>query len=280
MRSSFELTRSITIGQYYPASSPIHSLDPRIKLLSFLILVLAIAFNATYAGNSLGLLFSILLFPLAGIPIRYGLSGLVPAIPFMILIALLQFLFQGALFPGGRIYFHYAFILVSDESIRLILVSMLRFVEIIFLTSLLTLTTSTTHLTHAVEGLLSPLRIVKIPAHEISLIFTIALRFVPTLAMEAEKIMKAQASRGAAYGSGAWWNVVRRTKEILPLIIPLFLLSLSRGEELILAMEARGYLPGEKRSSFLSYVMKGRDLLAMGLAIIVSLLIVLTQWIG
>lgn len=279
MGRSFELTRNITIGQYYPGSSLIHSFDPRLKLLSFLVLIFTIAFNATYVGNGIGLLFSLLLFPAAGIPLRYGLSGLIPAIPFMVIIAVLQLLFQGPLFPGGKVYFHYGIILISDEIIRLIIVSMLRFIEIIFLTSILTLTTSTTHLSHALGRLLKPLATIKLPVHEISLIFTIALRFVPTLALEAEKIMKAQASRGAEYGTGAWWNIIKRTKEMFPLIIPLFLSALSRGEELIWAMEARGYLPGEKRTSYITYKVTTKDWLLFVTALLFAFLIVFTAFI-
>ncbi|CCQ92270.1 Energy-coupling factor transporter transmembrane protein EcfT [[Clostridium] ultunense Esp] len=277
MAAPLELSRHITIGQYLPVPSPLHRLDPRMKLLSFMIVIIALSFNTTYVGNGIGLLFSILLFLLGKIPIRYGLSGVIPAIPFMILLAILQFFFQGSLFSGGEVYFQYGFILVTSDSLRLIIVSALRFVEIILLTSLLTLTTSTTQLAHAVERLLRPLKIVKFPAHEISLIFTIALRFVPTFAMEMEKLMKAQASRGAEFGTGAWWNIVRRTKEMFPLIIPLFHSALSRAEDLISAMEARGYMPGAKRTTYTAYTAKGSDYLALLCSILFAAFIVFLQ---
>lgn len=158
MASEFDLSRNITIGQYVPTGSFIHRLDPRIKLLVFTILVLAIALNTSYLGNALGLLLSIYLFWASKIPISYGLSGIKPAIPFIIILAVLQLIFQGNVFSGGKVFFEYGFILITSESIRLVIVSAVRFVEIILLSSVLTLSTSTTDLTHAIQSLLSPLK--------------------------------------------------------------------------------------------------------------------------
>lgn len=273
MSSEFELTRSITIGQYVPTGSFIHRLDPRIKLLSFVILVLAIAFNTTYLGNIIGLFLSIYLFWASKIPISYGLSGVKPAIPFIIILAVLQLLFQGQLFSNGTVFFHYGFILITSESIRLVVVSAVRFVEIIFLSSVLTLSTSTTELTHAIQSLLSPLKKINFPVHEISLIITIAIRFVPTFAMEMEKMMKAQASRGADFGSGSWWRIIQRTKDMFPIIIPLFNIALSRAEDLILAMESRCYTPGNDRSTFSIYKALPKDYFALLIGLLLSILL-------
>lgn len=273
MPSEFELSRNITIGQYVPTGSFIHRLDPRIKLLSFTILVLAIALNTSYLGNIIGLLLSIYLFWASKIPISYGLSGVKPAIPFIMILALLQLLFQGEIFSGGTVYFEYGFILITSESIRLVIVSAIRFVEIIFLSSVLTLSTSTTELTHAIQSLLSPLRKIKFPVHEFSLIVTIAIRFVPTFAMEMEKMMKAQASRGADFGSGSWWRIIQRTKDMLPIIIPLFNIALSRAEDLILAMESRCYTPGNDRSTYSVYRAIAKDYIVLAVSLLVSLLL-------
>ena len=158
MSSEFELSRNITIGQYVPTGSFIHRLDPRIKLLSFIILVLAIAFNTSYLGNAIGLFIAFYLFWASKIPISYGLSGVKPAIPFIIILAVLQLLFQGQLFSGGTVFFHSGFILMRSDSIRLVVVSAVRFVEIIFLSSVLTLSSSITELTHSIQSLLSPLK--------------------------------------------------------------------------------------------------------------------------
>ena len=273
MASEFELSRNITIGQYVPTGSFIHRLDPRIKLLLFTILVLAIALNTSYVGNALGLLLSIYLFWVSKIPVSYGLSGIKPAIPFIIILAVLQLIFQGNVFSGGTVFFEYGFILITSESIRLVIVSAVRFVEIILLSSVLTLSTSTTELTHAIQSLLSPLKKVKFPVHEISLIITIAIRFVPTFAIEMEKMMKAQASRGADFGSGEWWRIIQRTKDMLPIIIPLFNIALSRAEDLILAMESRCYTPGNERSAYSVYKAIGRDYLVLIIGLLLSLLL-------
>jgi energy-coupling factor transport system permease protein len=273
MASEFELSRNITIGQYVPTSSFIHRLDPRIKLLVFTILVLAIALNTSYVGNAFGLLLSIYLFWASKIPVSYGLSGIKPAIPFIIILAVLQLIFQGNVFSGGTVFFEYGFILITSESIRLVIVSAVRFVEIILLSSVLTLSTSTTELTHAIQSLLSPLKKVKFPVHEFSLIITIAIRFVPTFAIEMEKMMKAQASRGADFGSGEWWRIIQRTKDMLPIIIPLFNIALSRAEDLILAMESRCYTPGIDRSTFSVYKAIRRDYIVLIIGLLLSLLL-------
>jgi energy-coupling factor transport system permease protein len=273
MASEFELSRNITIGQYVPTGSFIHRLDPRIKLLVFTILVLAIALNTSYVGNAFGLLLSIYLFWASKIPVSYGLSGIKPAIPFIIILAVLQLIFQGNVFSGGTVFFEYGFILITSESIRLVIVSAVRFVEIILLSSVLTLSTSTTELTHAIQSLLSPLKKIKFPVHEISLIITIAIRFVPTFAIEMEKMMKAQASRGADFGSGEWWRIIQRTKDMLPIIIPLFNIALSRAEDLILAMESRCYTPGNERSAYSVYKALGRDYIVLIIGLLLSLLL-------
>lgn len=273
MASEFDLSRNITIGQYVPTASFIHRLDPRIKLLLFTILVIAIALNTSYLGNAFGLLLSIYLFWASKIPISYGLSGIKPAIPFIIILGVLQLIFQGNVFSGGTVFFKFGFILITSESIRLVIVSAVRFVEIILLSSVLTLSTSTTELTHAIQSLLSPLKKVRFPVHELSLIITIAIRFVPTFAIEMEKMMKAQASRGADFGSGEWWRIIQRTKDMFPIIIPLFTIALSRAEDLILAMESRCYTPGNERSAYSVYKALGRDYIVLVIGLIVSILL-------
>lgn len=273
MSSEFELSRNITIGQYIPTGSFIHRIDPRIKLFVFIILVLAIALNTSYIGNAIGLILSISFFWISKIPVSYGISGVKPAIPFIIILAVLQLLFQGQIFSGGAVYVDYGFILITSESIRLVIVSAVRFIEIIFLSSVLTLSTSITELTHSIQSLLSPLKKLHFPVHEISLITTIAIRFVPTFAEEMEKMMKAQASRGAEFGSGSWWRIIQRTKDMFPIIIPLFNTALSRAEDLILAMESRCYTPGGERTTFLVYKASLKDYFALIIGLSISFLL-------
>jgi len=275
----FELTRNITIGQYVPTGSIIHRWDPRFKLLTIAILILVMSVVGSYFGNVCALIVCLGLFALSKIPLSYGLSGVKPAIPFIIVLALLQFLFYGSgsgMGSGGQLYFHWGFIHVTSASVKIIGVSVMRFIEIIFISSALTLSTSTTQLTHAVEALLRPLARIKVPVHAFALILTIAVRFVPTFALEMEKMMKAQASRGAEFGTGHWWNILQRTRDMFPLIIPLFNVALTRAEELALAMEARGYVPTDARTVFHRYHAKPVDvvLFAVGMAIAAALLFV------
>lgn len=245
-----QLSESITIGQYLPGTSFLYGLDPRTKLLQFILLLFGASFCTTYTGNLLFLLLFSLLFVIARVPLSYGWSGIKPALPFIIILALLQLLFNGALASQGTIYFHKYFITVSSANIRMIIVSTLRFIEIILLVSLLTLTTTLSDLSRAIEQLLKPLAFLKLPVYELSLVVMIALQFVPKFALEMEKIMKAQASRGASYGTARWWEIIKRTKETLPLFIPLFKIALSRAEDLVFAMEARAFVPGAPRSSY------------------------------
>lgn len=278
MSAEFELTRNITIGQYLPTASVVHRLDPRFKLGAFAIMIVAIAICNTYVGNLFALAICLWLFHVSKIPLHYGISGIKPAVPFIVILAIMQLLFYGEIASGGTIYFQYGFITISSESIRLVIVSAMRFVEVIFLSSVLTLSTSTTELTHGMERLLGPLEKVKFPVHAFALIITIAIRFVPTFAMEMEKMMKAQASRGADFGTGEWWRIVQRTKDMFPIIIPLFNVALSRAEDLILAMEARCYTPGAARTRYTQYKAKGGDYAALLASVVISAIMLGIPW--
>ncbi|MFS0555652.1 energy-coupling factor transporter transmembrane component T family protein [Brevibacillus sp. 179-C9.3 HS] len=278
MSAEFELTRNITIGQYLPTASVVHRLDPRFKLGAFVILILAIAICDTYVGNLFALAICIWMFQISKIPLHYGISGIKPAVPFIIILAIMQLLFYGEVFNGGTVYLKYGFVTITSESVRLVIVSAMRFVEVIFLSSVLTLSTSTTELTHGMERLLGPLEKVKFPVHAFALIITIAVRFVPTFAMEMEKMMKAQASRGADFGTGEWWRIVQRTKDMFPIIIPLFNVALSRAEDLILAMEARCYVPGAARTKYTQYKAVGKDYAALIVSIVISAVMLAIPW--
>ncbi|KZE55563.1 ABC transporter permease [Brevibacillus parabrevis] len=278
MSAEFELTRNITIGQYLPTASVVHRLDPRFKLGAFAILIVAIAICNTYVGNLFALAVCLWLFQVSKIPLHYGISGIKPAVPFIIILGIMQLLFYGEIASGGTVYFQYGIISISSESIRLVIVSAMRFVAVIFLSSVLTLSTSTTELTHGMERLLGPLEKVKFPVHAFALIITIAIRFVPTFAMEMEKMMKAQASRGADFGTGEWWRIVQRTKDMFPIIIPLFNVALSRAEDLILAMEARCYMPGASRTRYTQYKAKGVDYAALVASVVISVVMLGIPW--
>jgi energy-coupling factor transport system permease protein len=246
---NFELLRNVTIGQYIPTGSVIHRLDPRAKLLSALFLTLAISFNTSLIANLLFLLVVMGIAWLARIPFSYIWRGLLLGLPVLIFIFVMQLLFLGSVEPAGQVYFEWGWFRITRYSVHLILISLLRIIAFIFLTSLVTMTATTTELTHGVERLLDPLRRFGVHSHELALILTITLRFVPTLAEELERIMKAQASRGGDVAVSIW-RPDKMIKTVLPLIVPLFLGAFRRAEDLVLAMEARGYVSGADRTKF------------------------------
>ncbi len=274
----FEISRNITIGQYLALGSFVHKMDPRVKLLSFALLVAAITFSASYAANAILLLVVFALVPFSKIPMRYALSGLKPAIPIVLLLATLQILFYTRAFSGGQncvSFFRWGPIDSNTCGVQLAVVSAARFIELLILTSLLTFSTTVTELTLGTEQLLAPLQRFNFPAHELALTMTIALRFIPTLAEELERIMKAQVSRGADLGQRGRLRFIQQTRALLPLIVPLFLSALRRAEDLILAMEARCYVGGKGRTHFLEFKSEPKDwfVLVVVIAFVVVLLV-------
>jgi energy-coupling factor transport system permease protein len=254
--NEFEFLRNVTIGQYLPTGSYLHRMDPRAKIIAAVLVVAAMTFTPTYLGNACLLVTCLVIIGLGRIPFGYALGGLVPAIPFVAVLAVLQLLFFGrALDPASPVLFQWGWIVITAAVVRLVIVSAARFVELVLVTSVFTLSTRTTELTHGIEDLLRPIERVVRPvwhiqlAHELALVVTIAIRFVPTLLLEAERLMKAQASRGGRWG-GRSFRLVSRTRQMLPLLVPLFTFALRRGEELIVAMEARAYTGGAGRTTY------------------------------
>jgi energy-coupling factor transport system permease protein len=265
--TEYSAFRHLTIGQYLPYGSFVHRLDPRAKLVMFTLLIAAVTFANSYTASVLLLVALLGIVRLSRTPVRYALQGLRPALPWIAVFGLLQLLFYHN--PYGpdvctRIW-SWGLISITSCSIRQIGLMVLRLLEFMILISLLTLTTRTTELTHGLERLLSPLTRLRFPAHELALVFAIALRFAPTLAGELERIMKAQASRGADFGEQGRLGFIRRTRNLLPLLVPLFLSALRRGEDLTLAMEARGYTGGRGRTSFIQLKAQPSDCLALAL---------------
>jgi energy-coupling factor transport system permease protein len=262
----FEFQRSITIGQYLALGSFVHKMDPRIKLFCFALLVVVITFSATIGANLVLLAVILVLIPMSKIPVRYALGGLKPAIPMVLLLAALQITFYTRGFAGGQncvALFQWGWIDMNTCGVQLAIVSAARFVELLVLTSLLTFSTTITELTLGTEQLLAPLKRFRFPAHELALTMTIALRFVPTLAEELERIVKAQASRGADLGQQGRLRFIQQTRALLPIIVPMFLGALRRAEELILAMESRCYVGGQGRTNLLVFKTRASDLIVL-----------------
>jgi energy-coupling factor transport system permease protein len=275
---NFELLRNVTIGQYIPTDSVVHRLDPRAKLLSAIFLTLAISFNVSIIANLLFLLLMFGLALLSRVPLSYIMRGFLLGLPVLAFVILMQFLFLGRVEPPGAIYFEWGWFRVTRYSLHLIIISLLRIVSLIFLTSLMTMTSTTTELTHGVESLLKPFRRLGVPSHELALILMITLRFVPTLAEEMERIMKAQASRGADIGGRRMWRPDKIARSILPLLVPLFISAFRRAEDLILAMEARGYVSGEGRTKFIELESRMIDFAVVAVTILFMLIMMFYQW--
>ena len=231
----------ITLGQYYPGDSAVHRLDPRVKILLLIALIVAIFL----AGNLLAyvpvILFLGLVSSLSKVPVKMMLKGLKPLRFILILTFLLNLFFL----QGETPLLNLGFAVITKEALITAVHYSLRLVLLVLASSLLTLTTPPITLTDGLERLLSPLRAIHFPAHEMAMMMSIALRFIPTLLEEADKIMKAQTARGADFESG---NLIARAKAMVPLLVPLFVSSFRRAGDLAMAMEARCYHGGEGRT--------------------------------
>jgi energy-coupling factor transport system permease protein len=267
MSDEFEFVRYVTIGQFMPTGSVVHGLDPRAKLLAAGLFVVAIAIAQTVPTTTILLVALLAIAVLARIPLTYLLRGLVPMLPILIVLGALQLIFQGQADRTGTVLWQWWFLRLTTFTVQWVVVTLFRVADFIFLASLLTLTTSTTQLTHGAESLLRPFRRLGLPAHELALVMTVALRFVPILAEEVDRLAKAQASRGGNIGENNRWRPDRVVRARLPLIVPLFLSALRRGEELIIAMEARCYVSGARRSNLIEMHGNIGDVLVVALAV-------------
>ena len=248
---------NITMGQYYPVNSPVHRLDPRVKLLLTLALIVAVFLVKTLAGYALILGFLYLTARLARIPFPMLLKGLKP----LRMILLLTFLLNLFFTAGETVLVEFWIVRITLEAVRQAVFYSLRLVFLVLGTSLLTLTTSPVALSDALELLLSPLKKIHFPAHELAMMMTIALRFIPTLLDETDKIMKAQMARGADFESG---NLISRAKSMVPRLVPLFVSAFRRAGELAMAMESRCYHGGEGRTRFRVLKITKQDWIACG----------------
>lgn len=259
----------LILGRYLQGDSWIHKLDPRTKLIGTFVFVLVIFLANNWVTYGLLIGYTLIALLLSKIPLGFFWKGIKPLIWVILFTVALQILFTS----GGDVYFQWGFIQVTSEGIINAVFIFLRFVLIISFSTLLTLTTAPLQLTDAIEAVMKPLAVVKFPVHEVALMLSIALRFVPTLMDEAQKIMNAQRARGVDFGEG---NLFEQMKAIIPILIPLFVSSLNRAEDLATAMEARGYQGGDGRSKYrvLNYEM--RDAIAgLSLVVVTILLFVL-----
>lgn len=279
MRNEFELLRNVTVGQYIPTGSVVHRLDPRAKIIAALILIFTVVFTKSLIALAVLTLLFLGIVLLAKLPVRYVLRGVSLALPVLAFISLMRVIFPNTGDDGGKVYFSWMWMSVTRASMHLLVMGMIKILAFIFLTSVLTMTATTTEMTHGIELLLKPLEVIKLPAHEIALTNMIALRFVPTLAEELERILKAQASRGGDVAlRQRQWNPFKAARAILPMVVPLFINALRRAEDLVLAMESRCYMGGKGRTKFVQFTAKPLDYVVPVLAILLLVIVVATPW--
>lgn len=257
------------IGRYVPADSVMHKMDPRAKLLLVFLFVCVIFLANNVVSYALLGVFTVLLIALSKIPVRYLYNGLKPILFLIIFTFLLHIFFT----KEGELLFEFGWIEIYKGGLIQGLFISVRFTLLILVTSLLTLTTTPISITDGMEELLGPLKKWKMPVHELALMMSIALRFIPTLMEETDKIMKAQTARGVDFSSGP---IKERVKSIVPLLVPLFVSSFKRAEELATAMESRGYRGGEGRTKYRQLYWKISDsLLMVSVALLTVMLFIL-----
>lgn len=272
----FELLRYVTIGQYLPTNSMLHRLDPRVKLIALGTLAMAIVVQTTGLGSLLGVGITLALVALARVDVRVALRGLAPSAPILAFLALLQLGFGwGARTSDCVTLWSWGWFTVTTCSVEAVLALLARLVALVLLTSLLTFTSTLSELARGIEWLLRPFQRLGVPADELAMVFTIALRFVPTLALEMEKLLKAQAARGANIYAGT--HPIARTRQLLPILVPLFINTLRRSEDLAAAMEARGYSGGAGRTHYVRLHWRRADTLALAIVVLIAMSLVVVR---
>lgn len=262
------MIKDITIGQYIPGESFVHKLDPRTKILISILFIISLFVVDKFAAYSFVVAFLILVICTAKIPFRFVYKGLKPVFLLIALTGVLNLF----MVKGGELLFSFGFIKIYELGLRTAVFMDIRLILLIMGTSILTLTTSPIELTDGIERLLRPIG--KEIAHELAMMMTIALRFIPTLMDETDKIMKAQKARGADFETG---NILQKAKNLIPLLIPLFISSFKRADELAMAMEARCYRGGVGRTRMKVLKFTSKDIIAFALFAVVFASIIATR---
>lgn len=254
------MLKDITIGQYYNADSVIHRLDPRVKLFGTLVYVVTLFLHKSPVNYTMSLLFLVSLIGLSTVPISYIIKGLKAIAVILIFSVAINTIF----ITEGQVVIHVGFLRITDEGLKTAFYLGTRLIMLVLGTSLLTFTTTPNQLTDGLEKSLGFLNKIKIPVHEMAMVMSIALRFIPILTEELDKIMKAQTARGIDFESG---GLIKRMKSMVPIVVPLFIAACRRANDLAMAMESRCYHGGEGRTKLKPLCYKGRDLAAYGILI-------------
>lgn len=249
------MLRDITIGQYYPADSVIHKLDPRVKLMAALLYIISLFTFRGIAGFILVSIFLVFMIRLSKVPFSYMVKGLKAIVILMVITAA----FNLFLTPGEDVLVHFWIFTITMEGVKNAVFMLVRLIYLIVGTSIMTLTTTPNQLTDGLEKALMPLSKIKVPVHAIAMMMSIALRFIPILIEETDIIMKAQMARGADFENG---NLIRRAKSMVPLLVPLFVSAFRRADDLAMAMEARCYVGGSGRTKMKPLRYTKRDYMA------------------
>ena len=233
----------LILGRYIPGNSLIHRLDPRSKLIAMILYIIIVFWANNFITNLIMLTFTLVVIFLSQVKLNFFFNGIKPMVGIILFTTIFQMLFT----QGGEVFLSLWIIKITSYGLSQAALIFTRFLLIILFSTLLTLTTTPLSLADAVESLLKPLERLKVPAHEIGLMLSLSLRFVPTLMDDTTRIMNAQRARGVDFGEG---NLIQKVKSIIPILIPLFASSFKRADALAIAMEARGYQGGDGRTKY------------------------------
>lgn len=250
------MLRDITLGQYYQTESLIHKMDPRVKLGGTVLFIISLFFFKNYAGYVIAALFLGLVIRLSKVPFKFMVKGMKT----IVMLMLITVVFNLFLTPGTPLFTIWK-LTITQEGLKMAISMAIRLTLLIIGSSVMTLTTTPNNLTDGMEKMMGPLKVFKVPVHEVAMMMSIALRFIPILLEETDKIMKAQIARGADFESG---NLFKRAKAMVPLLVPLFISAFRRANDLAMAMEARCYRGGEGRTKMKPLIYHKRDYIAYG----------------
>ena len=267
------MLKDITLGQYFPGNSFVHRLDPRTKLLILVIYIVALFTASNWISYGIVLAFLAISIWISTIPLKSILRGMKPLVMILIFTGILNLFFTA----GETVLVSFWGIDITLEGIVRAVFMMARILMLITGTFLLTYTTSPISLTDGLESLLGPLKVLRLPVHELSMMMCIALRFIPTLIEETDKIMSAQKARGADFESG---NLMQRVKALVPILVPLFISAFRRADELATAMECRCYQGGDGRTKMKLLRYKRADFTAFGAGILLMAAVIVARAFG
>ena len=261
------MIRDITLGQYFPGESAIHRLDPRVKIIATLLFIIELFIVDNFIGFAIAAVYLGAVIAVSRVPLSFIVRGLKPVI------IILLFTFALNIFMvDGQIIWQWKFLHITVEGVRLAVFMAIRIILLLIGSSMLTLCTRPLSLTDGIERLLSPFKKIGLPAHEIAMMMTIALRFIPTLLEETYKIMKAQQARGADFESG---GLIQKAKALIPILVPLFVSAFRIAMDLAMAMESRCYRGGEHRTRMHEMKLKGMDWAAIAFLVVFLAMIII-----